>query len=98
MQDEDPVDALRSLELDVEPPATLRPQIVRRLKASGSIRRSQRWGWVVAVAAVLFAVFAAGWMVGRTWERGHTAERAIGTRALSRRPGCRAGGGSCRGI
>jgi hypothetical protein len=69
MRDDDPVEAVSTLEPDVEPPAVVEERILRRLKADGSIRRSPEWGRPLAAAAVLIAAFAAGWMTARVDQR-----------------------------
>ena len=65
MRDEDPVEAVRSLEAEVEPPNTLEPRILDRLRSDGSIARGIRWRPTLAAAAVIVSVFFAGWFAAR---------------------------------
>ena len=65
MSTDDPVEALSALAPEVEPPAGLEERILRGLRENGSFRQAPQWGRLAAIAALLAAVFAAGWLSGR---------------------------------
>jgi hypothetical protein len=64
MRDDEPVDALASLERTIEPPSSLERRIVRRLQHEGIVRRRRPLLKGLATAAAIAAIFAAGWFAG----------------------------------